>query len=132
MEGLFPYRGTFEPTSLSIDISTGPADSTSIHVPVSVALHARPSHTDQIEAVLDDKIVASRNGGHHRFFVKWSRRPPTDASWITDEKFRSLILIFWSSTSTVPLQRRVLFGCGEMMGNGLILIFGKRAIECGL
>ena len=46
VEDLFPYRGTFEPPSLSTDISIGLAASVSIHVPVPIAPHTHPSHTD--------------------------------------------------------------------------------------
>lgn len=51
-EDLFPYWGTFEPSSLSTNISTETAASASIHV----TPHIHPSYTSQIEAILDDRL----------------------------------------------------------------------------
>ncbi|KAI0496285.1 hypothetical protein KFK09_022599 [Dendrobium nobile] len=37
---------------------------------------------DQIEDVIDVKVIQTRHGEHKKFLIKWSNRPLTDCTWI--------------------------------------------------
>lgn len=82
---LYPYRGTFEPPVLSPNFSTGQ----SLRPPPRASITTF-SLQDVIDEVLDDQFVASQNGGFRRFLVRWKGRPPSDATWIDEAKFRQL------------------------------------------
>ena len=43
-----------------------------------------------VDIILDDKFVTSRDGGFHRFLVKWHGCPDFDAIWIQDDDLRLL------------------------------------------
>ena len=51
---LYPYRGTFEPHVISSDVSAGPSSSLLACIP-PVAVN----HVDQVEQILDDRLVTS-------------------------------------------------------------------------
>ena len=51
---------------------------------------SNPTAADQIVDVLDDQIVYTRQGGFHKFLIRWKDRPLSNASWITAANFQSI------------------------------------------
>lgn len=45
---------------------------------------------DEIEDIVDTKIVSTRSGGYQKYLVKWKNREWSDCSWICDDDFQSL------------------------------------------
>ena len=43
-----------------------------------------------MDIILDDEFVTSRDGGFHRFLVKWHGHPNSDATWIQEDDLRHL------------------------------------------
>jgi hypothetical protein len=50
----------------------------------------RPKEKDIVEDILDDQIVSTRQGGYHKFLVKWKNRPASDSTWITKEDLQRI------------------------------------------
>ncbi|XP_022888992.1 uncharacterized protein LOC111404413 [Olea europaea var. sylvestris] len=67
--------GTFEPPTLSSNISTGQTPRPPPRAPITTF-----SPRDIVEEVLDDQIIASHNGGFQRFLVCWKGLPLSDAT----------------------------------------------------
>ena len=42
--------------------------------------------TEQIDEIIDDQIVSTRDGGYHRFLVRWKGLPDSDNTWINREE----------------------------------------------
>ncbi|GFZ10863.1 peptidoglycan-binding LysM domain-containing protein [Actinidia rufa] len=66
---------THEPT---IDHLTT-SDITPAPLPIS------PAPKEHIDAILDEQIISTRDGGVQRFLVRWSGRPASDDTWITSD-----------------------------------------------
>ncbi|CAL2237612.1 unnamed protein product [Prunus armeniaca] len=49
-----------------------------------------PKEKDIVEDILDDQIVSTRQGGYHKFLVKWKNRPNSDSTWITQEDLQRI------------------------------------------
>ncbi|KAA8538674.1 hypothetical protein F0562_028282 [Nyssa sinensis] len=63
-------------------------------------LPLRLAYKDQIDAILDDQIVTTRDGSIQGFLVPCRGRPATDSTWITCEKLQQLdpdLLKFYQS-----------------------------------
>ncbi|KAL6567804.1 hypothetical protein OROGR_001472 [Orobanche gracilis] len=83
---LTPYRGTFEPPTFSASVTGGSATS-----PVSVPkLPPSPPliMMDEVDAILEDEIVCTTDGGFHRYLVAWKGRPASNNSWVQEEELR--------------------------------------------
>ncbi|KAL6553282.1 hypothetical protein OROGR_007124 [Orobanche gracilis] len=82
---LTPYRGTFEPPTFSASVTGGSATS-----PVSVPKlpPSPPLIMDEVDAILEDEIVCTSDGGFHRYLVAWKGRPASDNSWVQEEELR--------------------------------------------
>ena len=95
VDDLLPYRGTFEPSTLPSSVSAGEA---------SKGAPTRPSlqfSKETLDTILDDEFVTSRDGGFHRFLVKWHGRPDFNATWIQeDSSLLDCYLSFHSSESS--------------------------------
>ena len=70
VEDLTLYHGTFEPP-LSIDI---PASDNPPKAPIL------PQHRDEVEVILDDRLVASTTSITQHFLIKWHDGPTSDAT----------------------------------------------------
>ncbi|GFS43514.1 hypothetical protein Acr_00g0085550 [Actinidia rufa] len=46
-----------------------------------------PAPKEHIDAILDEQIISTRDGGVQRFLVRWSGRPASDDTWITSDGF---------------------------------------------
>ncbi|GFS36949.1 heat shock protein DnaJ with tetratricopeptide repeat-containing protein [Actinidia rufa] len=44
-----------------------------------------PAPKEHIDAILDEQIISTRDGGVQRFLVRWSGRPASDDTWITSD-----------------------------------------------
>ncbi|GFZ04490.1 hypothetical protein Acr_17g0000620 [Actinidia rufa] len=49
--------------------------------------HAPKEH---IDAILDEQIISTRDGGVQRFLVRWSGRPASNDTWITSEDLQQI------------------------------------------
>ena len=59
-----------------------------------------------IDAILDEQIVSTRDGGVHRFLVQWRRRVDFDCTWITRDELQRLdpdLLEYYQSSSDFHL-----------------------------
>lgn len=45
---------------------------------------------NEIEDIVDTKIVSTRSGGYQKYLVKWKNRHWSDCTWICDEDFQHL------------------------------------------
>ena len=48
------------------------------------------AHKESIDAILDEQIVSTRDGGVHRFLVCWGGRLDSDCTWITRDELHRL------------------------------------------
>ena len=44
----------------------------------------------EVEYVLDDQLVSTRQGGYQIFLVKWQGKPHSENTWITTTDFQKL------------------------------------------
>ena len=50
-----------------------------------------PTHmAEQIDEIIDDQIVSTRDGGYHRFLVRWKGLPDSDNTWINRKELQRL------------------------------------------
>lgn len=52
----------------------------------------RICHSDEIEAILDDEIISTADGGYQRYLVRWRGRPKLDCTWLRGEEIMQLNL----------------------------------------
>ena len=52
-------------------------------IPTPLPLNLSYAHKEFIDAILDEQIVSTRDGGVHRFLVRWRGRPNSNYTWIT-------------------------------------------------
>ncbi|GFZ15624.1 hypothetical protein Acr_25g0000330 [Actinidia rufa] len=101
---------THEP---SIDHPTT-SDITPAPLPIS------PAPKEHIDAILDEQIISTRDGGVQRFLVRWSGRPASDDTWITIDDLqqidRDLFKYYQSRPVTHTRRSRVFFTLGELVG----------------
>ncbi|GFZ19564.1 hypothetical protein Acr_28g0002690 [Actinidia rufa] len=92
IEDLIAFTGHFdvptdpfsEPThEPSIDHPTT-SDITLAPLPIS------PAPKKHIDAILDEQIISTRDGGVQRFLVRWSGRPASDDTWITSDDLQQI------------------------------------------
>ena len=50
------------------------------------------AHKESIDAILDEQIISTRDGGVHYFLVWWRGRPDSDCTWITLDELQRLDL----------------------------------------
>ena len=46
--------------------------------------------TEQIDEIIDDQIVSTKNGGYHRFLIRWKGLPDSDNTMINREELQRL------------------------------------------
>ena len=71
-------------------------------IPIPSPLNLPYAHKESIDAILDEQIVSTRDGGVHRFLVQWRGRPDSDCTWITRDELRRLdpdLLEYYQSSS---------------------------------
>ena len=54
----------------------------------AIRLPMAPAPREEIEDVFDDQPVSKKNGGCHKFLVKWKGGPFSKATWITAIDFQ--------------------------------------------
>ena len=75
-------------------------------IPTSSPLNLPYAHKESIDVILDEQIVSTRDGGVHRFLVRWRGRPDSDCTWITRDELRRLdpdLLEYYQSSSDFHL-----------------------------
>ena len=50
------------------------------------------AHKESIDAILDEQIISTRDGGVHYFLVWWRGRLDSDCTWITRDELQRLDL----------------------------------------
>ena len=71
-----------------------------IHTPLPLNLPC--AHKESIDAILDEWIVFSKDGGFHRFLVRWRGQPDSDCTWITQDELHQQVpdlLEYYQSSS---------------------------------
>ncbi|RVW54072.1 Transposon Ty3-I Gag-Pol polyprotein [Vitis vinifera] len=74
VEDLHIYHGHHNDVSEELDLQLPPT------------LSPRP----EIEYVLDDQLVSTRQGGYQKFLVKWRGKPHSENTWITTTDFQKI------------------------------------------
>ena len=71
-------------------------------LPTPSPLNLPYTHKESIDAILDEQIVSTMDGGVHHFLVRWRRRPDSNCTWITRDELRRLdpdLLEYYQSSS---------------------------------
>ena len=71
-------------------------------IPTPLPLNLSYAHKESIDAILDEQIVSTRDGGFYCFLVRWRRRPDYDCTWITRDELHQLdpdLLEYYQSSS---------------------------------
>jgi hypothetical protein len=63
-----------------------------IPLPIPAPLNLPYARKEHIDAILDEQIVSTRDGGVQRFLVCWHGRPTSDCTWITCDELQQLDL----------------------------------------
>ena len=72
-----------------------------------LSLNLPYAHKESIDAILDEQIVSIRDGGVHRFLVRWQGRPDFDCTWITRDELHQQdpdLLEYYQSSSDFHLM----------------------------
>ena len=100
VEDLVAYKSpTAIPDTPFDEFLPNPIDSL-IHTPLPLNLPY--AHKESIDAILNGQIVSTRDGGVHRFLVRWRGRPDSDCTWITRDELERLdpdLLEYYQSSS---------------------------------
>uniref|UniRef100_A0A2N9H1I9 Reverse transcriptase n=1 Tax=Fagus sylvatica TaxID=28930 RepID=A0A2N9H1I9_FAGSY len=67
-------------------------DPIDIPLPIPAPLNLPYARKEHIDAILDEQIVSTRDGGVQRFLVRWHGRPTSDCTWITCDELQQLDL----------------------------------------
>ncbi|GFZ11364.1 adenylosuccinate synthase [Actinidia rufa] len=92
IEDLVAFKGHFGiPTDPFFELIHEPtidhpttSDITPAPLPIS------PAPKEHIDAILDEQIVSTKDGGVQRFLVCWSGRPASDDTWITSDDLQQI------------------------------------------
>ena len=71
-------------------------------IPTHLPLNLLYAHKESIDAILDEQIVSTKDGGVYHFLVQWRRRPDYDCTWITRDELHQLdpdLLQYYQSSS---------------------------------
>ena len=71
-------------------------------IPTPLPLNLPYAYKESIDAILDEQIVSTKDGGVHRFLVWRRERPDFDCTWITRDKLHRLdpdLLEYYQSSS---------------------------------
>ena len=71
---------------------------------------------DQIDKIVDDEIITTKDGRTHKYLVRWKEKPPTNDSWIDHSELQKIDPDIWSSIRVLlpqTQQNRVLLQPGE-------------------
>nr|XP_023920440.1 uncharacterized protein LOC112031970 [Quercus suber] len=77
-------------------------DSIDAPIPTSLPLNLPYAHKESIDAILDEQIISTMDGGVHRFLVRWQGRPDSYCTWITQDELQRLdldLLEYYQSSS---------------------------------
>ncbi|PKU66219.1 hypothetical protein MA16_Dca009593 [Dendrobium catenatum] len=47
-------------------------------------------NTEKIETILSDEIISTRDGGRHRYLVRWRGKPETEDTWLERDEIQRL------------------------------------------
>ena len=61
-----------------------------IPIPTSLPLNLPYAYKESIDAILDEQIISTRDGGVHHFLVWWQGRPDFECTWITRDELQRL------------------------------------------
>ena len=59
-------------------------------IPTPLPLNLPYANKESIDAIFDEQIVSTRDGGVHRFLVRWQGWPDSDCTWVTRDELHSL------------------------------------------
>ncbi|GFZ18557.1 hypothetical protein Acr_27g0002960 [Actinidia rufa] len=92
IEDLIAFKGHFD---VPTDPFSEPTHEPTIDNPTTsditpAPLPNSPAPKEHIDAILDEQIISTRDGGVQRFLVRWSGRPVSDDTWITSEDLQQI------------------------------------------
>ncbi|GFZ18371.1 hypothetical protein Acr_27g0001100 [Actinidia rufa] len=91
-EDLIAFKGHFD---VPTDPFSEPTHAPTIDNPTTsditpAPLPNSPAPKEHIDAILDEQIISTRDGGVQRFLVRWSGRPASDDTWITSDDLQQI------------------------------------------
>ena len=113
VEDLLPYRGTFEPYTLSSNVSAGEVSKGASNV--SSFRYSK----EMVDIIFDDEFVISRDGCFRSFLVKWHGCPDSDATWIQEDDLCLLDLSLLDCYLSSHSSESSSFNPGGIMGHGV-------------
>jgi hypothetical protein len=88
IEDLVAFKGTA--VILDAPFDDPLPDPIDIPLPIPAPLNLPYARKEHIDAILDEQIVSTRDGGVQRFLVRWHGRPTSDCTWITRDELQQL------------------------------------------
>uniref|UniRef100_A0A2N9IA60 Reverse transcriptase n=1 Tax=Fagus sylvatica TaxID=28930 RepID=A0A2N9IA60_FAGSY len=88
IEDLVAFKGTVVIPDTPFDEPL--PDLIDIPLPIPAPLNLPYARKEHIDAILDEQIVSTRDGGVQRFLVRWHGRPTSDYTWITRDELQQL------------------------------------------
>ena len=100
IEDLVAYKGPIViPNNLFDKPLLDPIDAP---IPAPLPLNLPYAHKESVDAILDEHIVSTRDGGVHHFLVRWQGQSDFDCTWITQDELHRLdpnLLEYYQSSS---------------------------------
>ncbi|GFY95681.1 hypothetical protein Acr_10g0010660 [Actinidia rufa] len=91
IEDLVAFKGHFDiPTDSFSEPTHEPIDHPATSDITPAPLPISPAPKEHIDAILDEQIISTRDGGVQRFLVRWSGRPASDDTWITSDDLQQI------------------------------------------
>ncbi|GFZ14806.1 hypothetical protein Acr_24g0009960 [Actinidia rufa] len=109
-----PTDSFSEPTHEPLIDHPTTSDITPAPLPIS------PAPKEHINAILDEQIISTRDGGVQRFLVRWSGRPASDDTWITSDDLQQIdrdLFEYYQSRPTTHSTESSFLHPGRVGGN---------------
>ena len=83
----------------------------------------------EIEYVLDDQLMSTRQGGYQNFLVKWQGKPHFENTWITTIDFRKLNPDFYELYQTSNSLEPSSFKPGGIYGGKPFKAYSRKKVK---
>ena len=83
---------------------------------------------DDIDNILDDEVISTRDGGIHRYLVRWKKKPHADDIWLDHSELQQLapdLLEYYKSRITADSTESSSLPPGEN-DEDMVLRSGRR------
>ena len=102
IEDLIEYKGpNFNPNNPLVDEPT--PEPFSEGPPLPPLPDISPNTTENIDKILDDKIISTRDGGTQRYLIRWKGKSPAEDTWLDRSELQQIdpdLLEYYESSFT--------------------------------